>query len=97
MESFKSWTQHRAITMSIRPCDYYKVWIVVANIHMVYIGTTNFMTKDRSKLIYKLVLTANKLVLDGSGSVHPTYGMVMARLQFRFIKFWSKNRTGPDF
>jgi hypothetical protein len=99
MESPKSWTRHQGITISIRPCDDYKVWIVVADIHMVYIGMTNFMTImiDWSKLIYKLIRTANKPVLGGSGPVHPTYGMVMDRFQFRFIEFWSKNWTGPDF
>jgi hypothetical protein len=86
MESPQSWTKHQGITMS--KGDDYKVQVVDANIHMVYTAMTKFMTKDQSKLIYKLVQTGNKLVLDGSSPVHPTYGMVMDWFQFWFIGFW---------
>ena len=38
-----------------------------------FIGTRNFMTKDWSKLVHKLVQNCNKPVLGSSGLVHTTY------------------------
>ena len=71
--------------VSIHPCNDYKVRVVVVDIDMVYNATTNFTTKDQSKLVYKLVWTRNKLVLNGSSPVHPTYGMVMDWLRLWLV------------
>ena len=74
IKSLKCWTNRRAITVSMRPYNGYKVRIIFAEIHMGYSLMIKFTTKDRFEPVFFQSINRSRPVLNGPVVVAPYLG-----------------------